>query len=329
MGVIGLGVMGEPYADILAQMPGAELVGVADVDEEKARKVGQKLGVPFHADYQGLLAQDDIQAVAICTPEFAHTEPAVAAAERGLHLMIEKPIASTAVDARRIIEAAADAGVKLMVGHILRFDPRYAAAEESVSNGDVGELIHMYARRSGLLAEGRYLGGRTTLPFYIGIHDIDIFLWLAGAPVDRVMAMGARKTMADLDVDDTVMALLHFQNGIVASLELSWALPDASNLEWDCLLEVVGTKGVIHVDVQNQGAAFYGEGGTRFFETMYMPQVAGAPFGVLAHEIAHFVSCVRDDRNPMVSGEDARNAVVVAEAMVRSLETGQPVVIEG
>ena len=239
--------------------------------------------------------------------------------------MIEKPIASASSDADRIIAAARQAGVVLMVGHILRFDPRYVAAREAVARGDVGEIIHMYARRSGLLAEGRYLGGRTTLPFYVGVHDLDVMLWLAASDVRWVMAAGARKAMADLGVDDTVMALLKFESGAVASLELSWALPDASNLEWDCRLEVVGTKGVIHVDVQNQGAVLYTEGGPRFFETVYMPSVAGAPFGALAHEIAHFVACVREGRQPWVSGEDARRAVAVAEAMERSLAAGAPV----
>ena len=86
MGVIGLGVMGAPYARILAHMPDVELAGVADIAEEKAGAVGEELGVPAYSDYRELLDREDLQAVAICTPEAFHTEPALAAAERGVHL---------------------------------------------------------------------------------------------------------------------------------------------------------------------------------------------------------------------------------------------------
>jgi len=323
--VIGLGRIGYPYARILSQLPQAGLAAVCDLEPQTAEQVGRELGVPAYTDFHQMLdAQPAIRAVCVCTSDPAHREPCVAAAQRGKHILVEKPLAVTLEDGTAILQAAETAGVKLMVGHILRFDPRYAAARQAVVEGKIGEPIHAFARRNNVLASGRRLGGRTSVLFFLGIHDIDMLLWCLNARPKRVFAAASRKLMADLGVDDTIFLLLEFENGVVACLETSWVLPDSSLATLDARLEIVGTRGVVYVDIHGQGLTVVEEERMDRPDTMYGPVVHGQVAGILKEEIAHFVACVQADREPLITGTMGLEAVRVVMAAHRSLETGQP-----
>jgi UDP-N-acetylglucosamine 3-dehydrogenase len=323
--VIGLGRIGYPYARILSQLPQAGLAAVCDLEPQTAEQVGRELGVPAYTDFHQMLeAQPAIRAVCVCTSDPAHREPCVAAAQRGKHILVEKPLALTIEDGTAILQAAETAGVKLMVGHILRFDPRYAAARQAVVEGKIGEPIHAFARRNNLLASGRRLSGRTSVLFFLGIHDIDMLLWCLNARPKSVFAAASRKLMADLGVDDTIFLLLEFDNGVVACLETSWVLPDSSLATLDARLEIVGTRGVVYVDIHGQGLTVVEEERMDRPDTMYGPVVHGQVAGILKEEIAHFLACVQADREPLITGRMGLEAVRVVMAAHRSLETGQP-----
>ncbi len=323
--VIGVGRIGHPYAQVLSQLPNARLVAVCDVVPETVDQVAREMGVPGYTDFRHMLGvEPDIQAVCVCTSDPAHRAPCVEAAQRGKHILVEKPLALTIEDGEAILEAAHAAGVKLMVGHILRFDPRYAAARQAVAEGKIGEPIHAFARRNNILSSGRRLQGRTSVLFFLGIHDTDFLLWCLGALPQTVYAAAARKRMADLGVDDSIFLLMHFGGGAVACLESSWVLPDTSLATLDARLELVGTRGAVYVDIHGQGLTIVEESRLDRPDTMYGPVVYGQVTGILKDEIAHFVSCVLEDRKPLITGEMGLDAVRVIVAAHRSLETGQP-----
>ncbi|MCC6443626.1 MAG: Gfo/Idh/MocA family oxidoreductase [Armatimonadetes bacterium] len=322
--VIGVGKMGEPYVQALSQLPTAKLVAVCDIAPELAGAVSGRWGVPGYTDYREMLAKEkDIRAVCVCTSDQAHREPCVTAAEMGKHILVEKPLALTVEDGEAIIGAAHSAGVKLMVGQILRFDPRYAGAYQAVQEGKIGEPIHSFVRRNNILASGQRIQGRTSVLYFLGIHDIDFLLWCLKARPETVYAAGSRKLLSGLGVDDTIFAVIRFENGTAACVEASWALPDNSIATLDARLEIVGTKGAVYVDIHGQGITVVEQGKLDRPDTMYGPVVHGKLTGILRDEIDHFIACVMEDREPLISGESALEAVRIVAAAHRSLESGQ------
>ena len=325
VGVIGVGTFGSLHARVYKELGACELKAVADVVPERLEAACHALGVEGYTDYRALLERDDIDAVSVCTTDELHVAPAVAAARAGKHILVEKPLALTPQDCDAIIAAARDGGVQLMVGHILRFDPRYVAACEAIRDGRIGQLVHLYARRNNPLANARRLGGHTSVLFFLGIHDLDLINWCVGARAQRVYAEATSRVLAG--TPDTVLALLRFPDGVIASLEASWVLPESCPGRLDARLEAVGTGGVLHV---NGGSENVSIAGARFEqpELFYAPEVHGQRVGILRDELAHFVACALGDGKPIVGGDEGRAAVELACAIQRSFETGSVIELE-
>jgi predicted dehydrogenase len=325
VGVIGVGTFGSLHAQVYRQAEACELVAIADVNQGRMEQIRAMLGVDGYTDYRELLARDDLDAVSICTTDELHVDPALAAAEAGVHMLIEKPLALTPADCDTIITAAGKAGVKLMVGHILRFDPRYYTARQRIAQGQIGELVHLYTRRNNAHASARRLAAHTSVLFFLGIHDIDYLLWCVGALPERVVAQAVNVVLED--TPDAVLALLQFADGPIASLEASWVLPESHPRGLDARFDAVGTAGALYVDGSG-GSVLVAHERVEKPALWYVPELFGERAGILRDEILHFVRCVRDDREPIVGGQDGKAAVQVACAIQESYETGRPVEVQ-
>ncbi len=325
--VIGTGVMGASHARVWAEMPLTRLVGVHDLDPERTARVAAELGCRALASVQEVVTRDDVSLVSVCTPDCLHVEPALAAINAGKHVLVEKPLATTTADADALIEAAGPAGVKLMVGHILRFDPHYAVAHARAREGAIGELVYAFARRYNVLASGRRIAPHSTVVNFLGIHDIDAIQWVAGVPIARVFATGSSKLLADRGAHDVIVSVLDFANGACGCLEALWVNPEGVVSTLDARLELVGTEGRLDVRVAHDGVQTSGSEATRSWDVTYGPEVNGRVAGALRTQLEHFALCVLGDEEPAVSNEDARRAVAVAEAIHRSLELGRPVAV--
>jgi UDP-N-acetylglucosamine 3-dehydrogenase len=319
MGVIGVGTFGSLHAKVYGELHACELRAVADVSSARLEQARETLGVPAYADYRDLLARDDVDAVSICTTDEAHVEPAVAAAKAGKHVLVEKPLALEAGDCDQIIEATSGSGVRLMVGHILRFDPRYVTARERIQRGAIGELVHVVTRRNNPIASAQRLAGHTSVVFFLGIHDIDFVNWCVGAKPHTVYAQAVSKRLPQ--TPDTVLATLRFPGDVVASLEFCWVLPESYPGGLDAHFDAVGTGGAVYVKGGCDTVTIAHE---RFEqpELFYAPQLLGDSVGILRDELAHFVRCVAQGAPPVATGDDGKAAVEVAQAMERSYRTG-------
>jgi len=153
VGVIGVGAFGSRHAEVYRQLDVSELVAVADVNPQRLNEICPVLQVEGYSDYRELLKREDICAVSICTTDELHVKAAIAAAHAGKHVFVEKPLALTSQDCDTIIDACASSGVKLTVGHILRFDPRYFAAYREIREERIGKLVHVFARRNNPVLE--------------------------------------------------------------------------------------------------------------------------------------------------------------------------------
>ncbi|NPV78754.1 MAG: Gfo/Idh/MocA family oxidoreductase [Firmicutes bacterium] len=326
VGVIGVGFMGEMHARIYQQIPGVKLMGVADENFARAREVGEKLDVAAYDNIDDLLGRDDISAVSICVSDDRHLKPAVAAARAKKHILLEKPIATDLDEGRQIIEAAKENGVLLTVGHLLRFDPRYAGLKEYQESGGIGQPVLIYTRRNSPITEGpkRY-GRKGILTLHVAVHDIDLMLWYIRSKVVRVYAERAAIALKDLGIDDAVFATIKFENGAIGNLEYSWILPPASPAKIDARLEIVGTKGAGYVDLSDQGLRFVGAEGVSFPDTGHWPEFDGMIRGDLREEIMAFVDCVKSGKPPVISPEEALEAVRVALAIMQSIKEERPV----
>jgi UDP-N-acetylglucosamine 3-dehydrogenase len=324
VGVIGVGVFGSLHARVYAEAEMAKLVGVADVDAARAAEVAERHGCAGYTDYRELLARPDLDAVSVCTTDRLHAEPVIAAVQAGKHVMVEKPLATTLEECDTMIAAAHAAGVTLTVGHILRFDPRYRAAHDAIRAGRVGRPLHVAARRNNRRSAADRLADKTTVLFFLGIHDLDCLHWCLGGPVRHVYA---ESVPADAESPEAYLGLLRYADGTLVSLEVSWALPESYPGRLDAAWEVVGTEGSLSVEGGGVGTLLHDEAGTEALDNRYYGEVDGRFVGPLRDELRHFLRCLRDGTPPLVTAGEARAAVEVVLALERSRREGRPVTL--
>lgn len=323
VGVIGAGFMGAIHAQVYRDLPQTELVAVTDLDTARARRAAGGDDCAVFTDYREMFARSALDVVSICTKDDLHREPALAAAAAGVHIMLEKPIAATLEDAVVISKAAQEAGVRLGVGYLLRFDPRYALARQALEDGRLGELTHVTAKRSSPHTEGpsRY-GGSLPLALHVTVHDLDLIYWLTGKKVRRVYAQAATKLLGGSGTEDSVFAILTLEDGVVANLESSWALPGTSKTKLDARLALLGTRGLAEVDCGESGLYLADEAGVDYPDTQHWPTIGGRVRGDIKEELAGFIEDVRTGSASVADGEAATESLKVALAIIESSRAG-------
>ncbi len=329
LGLIGIGRIGKVFAHTLAfNVPQADLVAVADSDPAAAQEAAARFNVPaWYADYHQLLAQKDIQAVVIATPTHTHVEVAVAAAEAGKEIFCEKPLAMTLAGNDQVIRAAQTAGVRLQVGLNRHFDPAYVAAKRMIQEGKIGQPVMIKCigrdpRRTGLDFARRENSGGMIMD--MGIHDFDTARWLMDSEVERVYAEGGCLVYPELkdvgDIDNAVINL-RFSNGLLGNVDLS----RNSIYGHDVRTEILGSKGGLIVGKDRYtDLVIMTENSIAHDTVPYFMERFGTAF---AEEMKGFIDCIVEDREPLVSGADARAAVRIAIAATRSLDENRPVLV--
>ena len=331
--IVGVGFMGKLYARILKQIPAAQLVAVCDLDEAPlklfAAEQGMAVGVFPGGDAEAMLRRHpEIDAVFICTPEDGHAEAACLAANAGKHLFIEKPLATTIEDGKAIAAAVRGAGVKCMVGFCLRFDPRYSGAKDAVSRGEIGPVVHLYARRNSPLFILKRIGGRASGTNWVGSHDIDIMLWINESPVKSVFARDAGTASAEFPVEQAITSSLRFEDGSVAVLENVWGTVAYPGRHDRIEFQVNGARGTIEIHPVETGLGVFREGSAAYPDTVYMPLLQGKIAGVYREEVEYFIELVRGVRAPFSTVEDGLKALVVSDAIERSRRGKREVIVE-
>ena len=322
--VVGLGMIGQEHAAVLARSPLAELLACCDVDPQATARA--PAGVPVTADLGELLDLPELEAVFICTPQETHRQIATRALEHGLFVFCEKPVARTLADADALLAMPqAQAGL-LVVGHTLRFSPDYLAVHEAVAGGAVGRVVSMAARRCIPGFEGKLIAGRTNLAIEVGVHDIDIMRWLAG-DIETVYTEVARMGVTGPGLTDALAGTIRFASGAVATIEINWIMPSESALKSDYRLAVFGTEGSAFAEFHAPAVRVFGAEAPR---TGWRDDVHGSQSGALVTEDEHFLGVVRGIRSWPLTLADARAAMAAAIALDESAASGRPVrVAEG
>ena len=315
IGVAGVGVMGEIHIQAYLRNPLVRLVGVCDVDLQRVRWIASKYETTAYSTVEDLIAQAEVEAVSICTSDQHHLAPTLCALDGGKHTLLEKPLATTLADADQIIDKDRNTSAKLMIGHIVRFDPRYARIKQMLDDGELGQLETIFARRMNTVDAQDVLKGRVSVLSFLGVHDFDYLRWLAGAEASRVHTETVSKLLKSrgYDVEDNTFTLIRFANGVVGCVESGWALPANLPRKADFKLEAIGTKGVGYVDLVQQGLAV-----CTADQGFQRPGLGHS----IDAEIAHFIDCILEHKQPLIDATDGRAALEISLAAQRSARSG-------
>lgn len=308
------------YAGVLAALPDAELVVIADDNEERGRDAAAEFGVEFVAHYRHALTRDDIDAVVICSENVRHRELTIAAAEAGKHVLCEKPLATTMEDAQAMIDACARAGVKLQTAFPVRFNAAAVAFRDAIRAGQVGAPLAVIARNPGTCPMDWFVdpdlaGGGAVMDHTV--HVIDVLRHIFDAEVTEVFAE-ADTRIYDIPVDDTGLVMFRMSNGLRGSLDTSWSRPGNWPIWGGVEIEVIGEKGALKLDAFNDNVHIAEIDGPSY--TWQSVEHSGDPEMVSA-----FIQSVRRDEPVQVTGEDGMRAMQVALAAYESVRTGEPV----
>ncbi|MGB3558952.1 MAG: Gfo/Idh/MocA family oxidoreductase [Geitlerinemataceae cyanobacterium] len=309
VGVIGVGNMGQHHARVLGLLKNVELVGIADINIERGVNTASQYGVRFFEDYRNLLPHVD--AVCIAVPTRLHYSVGMNCLQAGIHVLIEKPIASSIEEAESLVNAAAASGCILQVGHIERFNPAFAELRKVLQ---AEELLAVEAHR---MSPYTHRAADVSVVLDLMIHDIDLLLELVPDRVVQVTASGS--SISETGYLDYVTATLGFANGVVATLTASKvthrkirslsAHCQKSLAEADFLNNEISVYRQTSADyTTDYGQVLYRQDGT-------IEKVHTSKIEPLHAELEHFVYCVRGRSLPSVGGEQALNALRLASTI--------------
>jgi predicted dehydrogenase len=320
VGVVGLGYWGPNLARNLGASPGCELAWLCDASEHARAKLERSFPNARSTDrLEDLLADPELDAVVLATPVPTHAELAIAVAKAGKHCFVEKPLATNAADAERAVQAAADAGKILMVGHLLEYHPAVVRLKELIDDGELGGLFYVYGNRLNL---GKLRADENAL-WSLGAHDVSVALHLIGEEPEECIAHGASYVREG--VQDVVFCYLRFPSGIVAHLHLSWLDPHKERR-----ITVVGAgrmatfddmliegKLTIYDKGFDEDTRSWGEYIARSGDT-FSPRISNVE--PLRIECEHFLECIRTGATPRSDGHSGLRVVRVLEKLQHSLD---------
>jgi predicted dehydrogenase len=322
--ILGCGRIARRHAAAARALRGAIALSFASREIARAEAYrGEFGGVAAYGSYEAAAADPAVDGLLICTPHDRHLAGTLLAAAHGKHVLVEKPMARTLTEADRMIQAAREARVTLMVAENFRFMPAFRAATAVVAEGWLGGLrqIHITAWGHRADTDWRFsreaMGGGTLIDG--GIHYVDLLRqW--GGEARRVFALSPPNTLAGMEGEDTVSLLVEFNGGAVGFLSNSLAAFGMPRLQWSTL---TGSDGTLCVD--HRGRFLWLRSGRgrrlRFF--------LGRDWRGHQALLGEFIEAVRAGRPPEMDGEEGRRDLALVLAAYRSVEAGRPVDVEG
>lgn len=348
VGFIGLSHLHpRSYMPLFDAVDGAEVVAVSDATPAMLEGFTRDFPVRGYSDWRAMLEKEKLDLALLFLPHVECPDAAVACAERGIHLVVEKPMAASAEGVRRMVTAAEKAGVLLTTPYLWRYHPVARQMKTLIDAGILGRTVGCEGRcAAGRL--DRYINGNAVWmltkalsgggPMYnLGVHWIDLYRWMLQDEVVEVFGKNV-KINEQYDIEDNSFALLTFSKGAVVALDISYTVPDAYPYGRDLYLSLRGTNGVLSWSPSFEGvretlfvcsdARDYASSPRRHldFELTAMPGYCGI-MGV--QFLRDVVQAIADKTTPIITGTDGLRALEVVEAIYRSAESGRTVSVVG
>lgn len=312
--VVGGGSFGEIHLSHYRSIPLVEIGGVYTLESSRAEELTSKYGGKTYTSIDELANDKSIDLVSIVTPEHVHMESFQALAEAKKAIYVEKPIATNLDEAREML--ALSESLQVMSGHCLRFEPRYAQVLSKLEDLDVKHLYFKRMRNRGQ----KEIYGRVHPIYCVLSHDIDLCNAYAGVPFSKVMAresyFGNSKTPDRLDI------LIEYENGITATLEGGWTLPDGARCSENDLASIVTSTEVIELALPNQGMMVYSDRGLQLPNLTYDASIYGVDVGCLRNALEYMVCCISEERPVEISTiKNGFQCIELIDACLRSVST--------
>jgi predicted dehydrogenase len=295
VGVVGVGVMGSNHARVLAELPGIALAGIADPDEKQRQFVCEALGCAGYTEVEGLLAAG-VDALTIAAPTHLHRDLAMAAIRRGVHVLVEKPIAPSVEEGNAIIAAARQAGVTLMVGHVERFNPAVEAVKDALRDEDI---LSIAITRVGPFPPRMSNVG---VVIDLAVHDIDLIRWFTDSEIVEIQPQ-LKSAIAERED----IALLQFRtaSGVLAHINTNWITPfKARNVTVATRNKYISADLLTHQVTECFGFQPDGSYSMRHLSVAYAEP--------LRAELQAFAGAIRSGTRPAVTGEEGVAGLAIA-----------------
>jgi UDP-N-acetylglucosamine 3-dehydrogenase len=318
--VIGAGSMGTNHLRVLRDFDEelVQIVGVAEPYEPVLKNVMSRFHVPGYTDYREMLEKTNPDLVSVVVPTHLHFEVASHVLDRGIHVLLEKPMASTIDEALALIDLAHNRGAKLAVGHVERFNPAVIEVKRHLVAGDLGKMFHLHARRIGPFPP-RIRDVGVTLD--LATHDIDVMRYLADAEVEYLYSETQR--YIHTSHEDLLLGVLRFTNQIIGVLDVNWLSPTKIRE-----LSITGERGMYLVNYLTQDVYFY-ENDYSVTTWDSLRSISGVSEGTMTRfkvqkaeplrlEYEDVFTAIRQDTAPTVTGEDGVAVLKVVQQLAES-----------
>jgi UDP-N-acetylglucosamine 3-dehydrogenase len=307
--VIGIGNMGRHHARNYSEL--CELVAVSDLSEKQGKAISEKYGCKYYKDYNEMIDKENIDVVSIAVPNIYHKEIALLCIQKGINVLIEKPIAGDLKEAQEIIDAAKKSNVKVTVGHIERFNPVVRRLKKLLEDKELGDVTSVLAKRVGIFPPQIK---DANVMIDLAVHDIDIVSYLLGKQPDKVIGFHGKAIATDRD--DYAEIFMRF-NSTNAIIQTNWITPIKIRN-----IAITGTKGYLEANYINQTIIMHRSIIDKDFDDFGDFVVKfGEPEKVmievpkkepLKEELRSFIECIEKDKEPEVTLEEAYNALEIA-----------------
>ncbi|MDQ0973682.1 UDP-N-acetylglucosamine 3-dehydrogenase [Neobacillus niacini] len=308
-----------------------EIVAVCDINEERALAVAEKYDVKAYTNYQELLSSGSVDAVSVCTPNYLHAPISIAALNAGLHVLCEKPMATSKQEAEEMIAAANESGKKLMIGHNQRFVPSHQKARKLIESGEIGKIYSFRTSFGHGGPEGWSVDGKESWFFQkekafvgamgdLGVHKTDLLRYVLGEEITEVGSFVETSAKDFADVDDNAVCVLKTESGIIGTLAASWAYVSKE----DNSTIIYGEKAILRLedDPINSLVVQYVNGEVVNYQ---LGKIQSNDEGGQNNSrvIEKFVESILHDQEPPVSGEEGKKSLEVILAALESNQTKQ------
>lgn len=334
IGIIGAGIMGKGNAQALSAETNVVVTavtsGTAANAEALAATLAERQGraPTVHPSADELLADDQVDAVVITTPDDLHGEMMVQAANAGKHILCEKPFTTSVAEADAAVDAIEANGVVAMCLFNHRWVPAYAQAKELLA--DLGQASVGYARKDDTIfvpTEMIKWADRTTCAWFLSSHDIDLMNWLVDDQVVRVFATASWGKLRSMGIEtpDSMQIQAEYSRGTVATFESAWIYPNTFPTTVDSYVTLACAEGAVQIDRQKENVVLATNDGYTYPRNMLQRSMHGIPSGAYRDAIVHWVNCCLTGDQPLIDVRSSRNVTAVLEAAHESITTRQPV----
>jgi predicted dehydrogenase len=334
VGVIGAGIWGETHVTIFNEHPYAEVVAICDLNRQKVEAIAAKYNIKnVFSDYNDVV-KSDCDMISIVTPDFLHADIAVAAANAGKHILIEKPLATTREDIFRILEAVEKNKVRAMVDLHNRWSPPFNTAKQVIESGDLGQPYSAYMRLNDIKWVATDMlpwAAKSSILWFLGSHTIDTVNWMFNDVPEYVYSVKREGLLKSLGVDtvDMYMSTLQYKHGGIAQIENGWVTPNSNTCINDSKFNMLCTDGKIDIDASSHNLIQINAG-----KKVYVPDIIvknkifGEARGFAYQSVKSFIDNLYSGKAFGVSLQEAANVSLIILAIMKSSESSKPEKVE-